>query len=48
MTAVYTHTRPETQKREIERALRLWPESLGLAKRRTAIAAERAAADHID
>jgi site-specific recombinase XerD len=33
MTAVYTHTRPETQKREIERALRLWPESLRLAER---------------
>jgi integrase len=31
MTAVYTHTRPETQKREIERALRLWPQSLALA-----------------
>ncbi|MEX0611200.1 MAG: tyrosine-type recombinase/integrase [Pirellulales bacterium] len=30
MTSVYTHTRPETQKREIERALRLWPESLEL------------------
>lgn len=30
MTAVYTHTRPETQRREIERALRLWPESLAL------------------
>jgi integrase len=30
MTSVYTHTRPETQRREIERALRLWPESLKL------------------
>ena len=30
MTAHYTHTRPETQRREIERALRLWPESLFL------------------
>jgi len=30
MTSVYTHTRPETQKREIERALRLWPETLEL------------------
>jgi integrase len=30
MTSVYTHTRPETQRREIERALRLWPESLEL------------------
>lgn len=28
MTGVYTHTRRETQKREIERALRLWPGSL--------------------
>jgi integrase len=27
MTSIYTHTRPETHKREIERALRLWPES---------------------
>jgi integrase len=48
MTAVYTHTRPETQKREIERALRLWSESLRLAERRASIAAERAAMDHID
>ena len=31
MTGVYTHTRAETQKREIERALRLWPDSLALA-----------------
>lgn len=31
MTSVYTHTRPETQKSEIERALRLWPASLQLA-----------------
>jgi hypothetical protein len=28
MTAVYTHTRLETQRREILRAVRLWPESL--------------------
>jgi integrase len=28
MTAVYTHTRPETQAREIKRALELWPQSL--------------------
>jgi integrase len=34
MTSVYTHTRPETQKREIERALALWPESLSVAERR--------------
>lgn len=32
MTATYTHTRPETQRREIERALRLWPRSLALAR----------------
>jgi integrase len=32
MTAVYTHTRAETQKREIERALRLWPGSLEWAR----------------
>jgi integrase len=33
MTSVYTHTRPETQRREILRALRTWPESLRLAER---------------
>ena len=33
MTSLYTHTRPETQHREILRAVRLWPESLVLAKR---------------
>jgi integrase len=38
MTAVYTHTRPETQKREIDRALRLWPGSLRLAERRAPFA----------
>ncbi len=32
MTSVYTHTRPETQKREIVRSLQLWPRSLELAK----------------
>jgi hypothetical protein len=32
MTAIYTHTRPETQRREIERALRLWPKTLNLAQ----------------
>lgn len=32
MTSVYTHTRPETQRREILRALRLWPRSLALAE----------------
>jgi integrase len=31
MTSVYTHTRPETQKREINRAMRFWPNSLQLA-----------------
>ena len=33
MTALYTHTRPQTQKREIERALSLWPKSLELGRR---------------
>jgi integrase len=33
MTAVYTHTRPETQYREVERALRLWPQSLSYSQR---------------
>jgi integrase len=32
MTSIYTHTRPETQRREIERALRFWPESLDRAR----------------
>ena len=32
MTGVYTHTRPETLRREIFRALQLWPESLSLAR----------------
>lgn len=31
MTTVYTHSRPETQKLEIERAMRLWPDSLQYA-----------------
>ena len=30
MTTVYTHTRPETQAREIERAWRTWPSVLSL------------------
>jgi integrase len=34
MTSIYTHTRPATQQREIERALRLWPRSLQLARQR--------------
>jgi len=33
MTAHYTHTRRDTQKNEIERALRLWPLSLKYANR---------------
>ncbi|REK24085.1 MAG: hypothetical protein DWQ42_13575 [Planctomycetota bacterium] len=33
MTAIYTHTRSETLKREIERAVRLWPASLAFAQR---------------
>jgi hypothetical protein len=28
MTANYTHTRPETQRLQIENALRLWPATL--------------------
>jgi integrase len=31
MTGHYTHTRPETQKQQIEAALRRWPETLELA-----------------
>jgi integrase len=34
MTANYTHTRPETQREQIERALRRWPESLRCAAER--------------
>jgi integrase len=48
MTAVYTHTRPETQKREIERALRLWPNSLRLGESRVGIAGERAPVNHAE
>ena len=33
MTTIYTHTRPETQRREILRAIRLWPKSLEFAQR---------------
>lgn len=33
MTATYTHSRQETRKRELERALRLWPRSLEIARR---------------
>jgi len=32
MTTVYSHSRPQTVKRQIERALRLWAESLTLAR----------------
>jgi integrase len=31
MTACYTHTRPETHRRQVEQALRRWPQSLCLA-----------------
>ncbi|MDB5307385.1 MAG: hypothetical protein JWO38_1587 [Gemmataceae bacterium] len=34
MTANYTHTRPETRREQVERALRQWPESLALATER--------------
>ena len=34
MTANYTHTRPETRREQVERALRRWPESLRLAVER--------------
>jgi integrase len=34
MTANYTHTRAETQREQIERALRRWPESLRIATER--------------
>jgi integrase len=36
MTTVYSHCRPEIQRREIERALRLWPAALELARQRCA------------
>jgi len=31
MTANYTHTRRETHREQVERAMRLWPEALHLA-----------------
>jgi integrase len=34
MTGNYTHTRPETQRQQIEQALKRWPESLEYAKER--------------
>lgn len=33
MTNIYTHTRPETQRRQVEQALRTWPASLEFAHR---------------
>jgi hypothetical protein len=33
MTGHYSHTRPETQRAQIEQALRLWPASLELARK---------------
>jgi integrase len=35
MTGVYTHTRSATQRREVLRAIELWPQSLQIAFRRT-------------
>jgi integrase len=32
MTSIYTHTRPTTQKREIDRAMQLWPDTLQVAQ----------------
>jgi integrase len=32
MTSIYTHTRPETQRQEILRAMNLWPQSLQYAR----------------
>jgi hypothetical protein len=34
MTGNYTHTRPETQRQQIEQALRQWPASLRYAVER--------------
>jgi len=34
MTAHYTHTRAETQRAQLEQALRRWPDSLRLARER--------------
>jgi hypothetical protein len=34
VTSVYTHTRPETQRTQIEAALRQWPASLSAAMRK--------------
>jgi hypothetical protein len=40
-TAAYTHTRPETQRQQVEGALRRWPASLRYAVERIGIAATR-------
>jgi integrase len=32
MTSIYTHTRPETHRSEILRAMRMWPQTLQLAQ----------------
>jgi hypothetical protein len=40
MTRNYTHTRPETQRQQIEQALRRWPPSLQYAMERIAGAAK--------
>ena len=41
MTAAYTHTRPETRKEQVGRALRQWPESLALAIERAGAESSR-------
>jgi hypothetical protein len=38
MTGNYTHTRPETQRQQIEQALRHWPASLRYAAERNGAA----------
>jgi hypothetical protein len=40
MTRNYTHTRPETQRQQIEQALRRWPPSLQYAMERISGAAQ--------
>jgi integrase len=37
MTANYTHTRPETQRQQVEQALRRWPDSLQYALERVGV-----------
>jgi integrase len=46
MTAVYTHSRPETHAAEIQRAMRYWPDSLFLARQR--LTAQRTDASSIN